>query len=231
MAVTGETQADIQILELNGNTKVSLKADTSYRHNTTSRFAMKRVAGDNAVAFLVNPSECSWTVGTRTSIEKISGGAVHHEWPQTGVGAQEGGSRLDQPIINFSFQSGIITHRLSGGKLKSYTDESSDEFSADGSFAIGLNNFYDFLSLLDQPNLTPDGLPNYVNINYHSAIFANICLQGFFTEAGVAWTDSGENPHMVNSWGASFMVFKSVPGLTDKSALVRIIKEMLKRAR
>jgi hypothetical protein len=148
-------------------------------------------------------------MGTRTTIEKISGGVIHHEWPQTGMNGSNSsfyGSRYDQPMLSFTFQSGIIT---AGG----YDDILSGTESS--TVPSGLGNFFDFLELLDRPDVTDTGAPNYINIIYSSPIFGQrgIWLQGFFTEDGVSWTDSADNPNQINSWGATFMVFNTQPSL------------------
>jgi len=174
---------------------------------------LARTTLSNGKAFLqwwVNPSECQWKVGTRTTVEKISGGIVHHEWPQTGMNGTNGafkGSRYDQPMLSFSFQSGIITP---GGYNDILSGVENPTAPADG-----LGNFFDFLELLDQPDVTASGAPNYINILYSSPLFGKrgIWLQGFFTEEGVSWTDSAENPNQITSWGATFMVFNSQPSL------------------
>lgn len=180
-----------------------------------TRWTMGRVdsdflfsSGSPHMAWWVNPNECQWKMPTRTTIEKISGGIVHHEWPQTGIyGANISfkGSRFDQPTISFSFQSGIITP---GG----YNDILSGVDNPTRP-PPGLGNFFDFLYMLDQPDVTGTGAPNYINIFYLTPIFGQrgIYLQGFFTEDGVAWTDQAEHPHQIMSWGATFMVFNSQP--------------------
>jgi hypothetical protein len=169
--------------------------------------------GKNFMTWWVNPSECQWKMATRTTIEKISGGVVHHEWPQTGMQGSNmsfKGSRFDQPTVSFSFQSGIIT---AGG----YNDILSGVESSTLP-PTGLGNFFDFLYLLDQPDVVePTGEPNYINIMYFTPLYGQrgIYLQGFFAEDGVSWTDSAENPNQISSWGATFMVFNSQPRFSD----------------
>lgn len=207
----------------------STSANYAHRHPDSvraTRWTMGRVdpsfqfpSGRPYMTWFVNPSECQWKIATRTTIEKISGGIVHHEWPQTGMrGANFSfkGSRFDQPTVSFSFQSGIITP---GG----YNDiQSGSENSTQP--PPGLGNFFDFLYLLDQPDVvaptppqTMNGEPNYINIMYMTPIFGRrgIWLQGFFTEDGVSWTDSAENPNQILSWGATFLVFNSQPSFSQ----------------
>lgn len=190
----------------------------THRQNSgrSVRWTMGRVdnlpfksSGSPYLQWWVNPSECQWKVSTRTTIEKISGGIIHHEWPLTGMGTNPSltGSRFDQPMLSFTFQSGIITP---GGynDIMSGSDATNDP-------PPGLGNFFDFLELLDRPDMLDSGEPNYVNLIYVTPIFGGrgIWLQGYFTEEGVSWTDSAENPNQISSWGATLMVFNSQPSL------------------
>lgn len=169
---------------------------------------------ENYLTFWVNPSQCGWKVGLRSTIEKVAGGAIHHEWPTVGIGTQHPDSLIDHPILSFAFQSGAI--------YPGAHEELSD-FNANRppkqTVPEGLGNFYDFLGILGQSNLLPGGKPNYVNILYTSNIFPSIWLQGFFTEEGVNWDDSADNPNQVSNWGASFMVFNSQPSLSTAGEL------------
>jgi len=165
--------------------------------------------------FWINPSECSWRVPLRTTIEPIQGGAVHHEWYATGIGEQHK-QKYDQPVLNFTFQAGHIAPRNWS------TDESNTAISRTSSpelAAPGLANFYDFLALLNEPNLKTDGTPNYVEISYASLMMPSIQLKGFFTQEGVQWSDNADNPSSISSWGASFVVFESNPPLFERGQL------------
>ena len=197
-------------------------ADAGYRGRSfekAERFLMFREGTSSQILeFWVNPSECQWRVGTRTTIEKIQGGAVHHEWPQTGVGSQPGGILLDQPVLSLSFQSGSL--------LPEATNETSGTRKI---IPPGIGNFYDFLSILNQPNIL-QGKPNYVNIAYYSSIMPEILLQGHFTEEGISWTDTADSPGQIMSWGASFMVFKSDPPLYDKKRMMDVFTSMFSRS-
>ena len=189
-----------------------------HRHHIHIPFTFYRQNDENDpgkwLYFWVNPSECAWTMATRTSIEKISGGAVHHEWPSTGVGEQ-GSSRFDQPVVRFSFQSGVVTPYA-------YQDVSNGD--AKGLIPPGIGNFYDFMSLMDQSNVTSAGTPNYVNVIYFSSTFPRLQLKGHFTPEGVNWTDSANDPYTISNWGASLEVFASTPRL-NSSELRNTFKE------
>lgn len=158
------------------------------------------------LTFWINPSETQWRIATRTSIEQIQGGAVHHEWRTTEVtGTQPDASKFDMPTISFAFQSGNIT-------LTSYGENENQ-------MPPGVDNFYDFLEVLNQPTMTKTGAPNYVNIYYATHLFPEIYLQGYFSADGVQWTETADNPNMITGWGASFIVFSSNPPLTSSGAL------------
>lgn len=163
-------------------------------------------APENYKSFWINPSQCGWKVGTRTTIEKVAGGAIHHEWPSVGLGAQESEFLLDHPIVSFTFQSGAIA--LGAHDV---IDSTKPSQIPENRVPEGLGNFYDFIEILNKSNLSAGGLPNYVNIFYTSNIFPNLWLQGFFTEEGVNWDDSADSPNQITNWGASFMVFSSTP--------------------
>lgn len=169
---------------------------------------------DQYINFWINPSQCGWKVGTRTTIEKVAGGAIHHEWPTVGLGTQESNILLDHPIVSFTFQSGAIAPGAHDTLDATNPSQSPEQFIPEG-----LGNFYDFLNILNKSNISAGGQPNYVNILYSSNIFPNLWLQGFFTEEGVNWDDSADNPNQINGWGASFMVFNSFPDLGSTEAL------------
>jgi hypothetical protein len=188
---------------------------------------------DNPVRFWVNPSESQWKVGLRCTIEKISGGAVHHEWPRFPNLNSGEDSKFDQPVISFSFQTGITTPfgylDIADGTIDEIDENTTGTPTFSGARHVppGLGNFYDFLQLLHQPNVTAAGQPNYVNILYMSSTFPQIWLQGFFSEEGVQWTDSADNPHAVQSWGASFVVFQSYPALYESTILSNLFTDIL----
>lgn len=178
-----------------------------------SLVAKDYAGGDFGTWFWVNPSECSWRVPLRTTMEQIPGGVIHHEWPAIGIGKQAA-QKFDQPVINFTFQSGNL---IPGGD-----NERPDPFAFSDPAKIippGLGNFYDFINILNQPDINPDGSPNFVVIEYVSMIFPSLTLYGFFSQEGVQWSDQADNPLSIPNWGASFVVFRSTPTLFDRSGL------------
>jgi hypothetical protein len=166
-------------------------------------------SGTPWLSFWVNPSESQWRVATRTTIEQIQGGAIHHEWFTTGIGSQRSNTKFDQPVVNFAFQSGNIDAR------GQYPIDGEDPPEND--LAVGLGNFFDFMDILNETTVLSDGRPNYVLITYRSRIFPHMELKGFFSPDGVQWTDSADSPNAIQSWGATFIVFASTPALDSTS--------------
>jgi len=193
--------------------------EKQHRHTeslNTVRWAMGRESAallsesaqwyDAFMQFWVNPSDCSWHVPMRSAVDKTSGGAVHHEIQQLDRYPLANFTRFDLPTLTISFQAGIVVpggyNHIDNGDLANIRPH-------------GVTNFYDFLSLLDQPNITKEGNPNFVNIMYVSPVHGarGIWLRGFFSDDGVSWTDSAENPQTITGWGASFIVCSSNPPL------------------
>jgi hypothetical protein len=176
----------------------------------TTRWAMGREdlvpigsnqAYDKFLQFWVNPAECSWSIGLRSSFQQTHGGMIHHDIFTDDPMVEH----YELPILNIVFQAGIIAPQ-------GYNHISNGDYQSP-LLSHGLANFYDFLTLIDRPNVMDNGLPNYVNINYVSPTFGQrgVWLQGFFLESGVSWSDTTANPTTISSWSASFMVFKSNP--------------------
>lgn len=88
----------------------------------------------------------------------------------------------------------------------------------------GLDNFYEFIQLIDEQKILDSGDVNFVYIVYNSRIFPSLTLAGLFTPEGMSWTDSSDDPNQVNSWTANFTVYDSFPKLNDLNALARFFQ-------
>jgi len=194
--------------------------DKSYRGKAAHHAPMRmHTLSDpaNPIIFWINPSETQWRIATRTSIEQINGGAVHHEWRSIGIGSQAT-QKIDQPVINFTFQTGLIkvnateTDPLQQQKIR---------------MPQGIGNLYDFIEILNKTNTYSAGRPNYVVIDYSSNLFPEIHLEGFFSQEGVQWTESADTPNMITGWGASFVVFNSNPPIFNGGKLHRKYRQVV----
>lgn len=148
-----------------------------------------------------NPSDVSWSIAQRSTHVKNMLGTVLHVWPDSGRG-----TFYDEYILSMRFQSGSIIP-LTNNKGSTY------------SINPGLDNFYQFLQLVDAPKLTATGLINLVKINYTSNIFGEITLSGMFDSKGISFSDDSSSPNQINSWTADFIVYDTTPRFSNNQLI------------
>ena len=197
----------------------------------------------------VNPSDVQWRLPQRAAAQKTRVGEIVHYWRD-----RFRGTFYDEPQLSITFQSGNImpmrtkplvktgirqefetpVYRVADvgdGRGQAYQIRETitvpklgpDEESV--TVPPGLDNFYEFLQLVDEQKILDNGDINYVYIIYNSRIFPNITLAGLFTPEGVSWADSAGEPNQINGWSATFTVYDSYPRLNDKSGLVRVFED------
>lgn len=149
-----------------------------------------------AIKFRCNPSDVSWSMAQRSQEQKTKAGTVLHVWND-----RDRKTYFDEPVITLNLQSGNIlpVRSIAEPLVPSVPD--------------GLNNFYEFLALVDEVKVLDDGRANLVYIDYNSLIFPRIRLWGFFTPNGISFSDKASDPAQVSEWTASFTVYKSWPSL------------------
>jgi hypothetical protein len=158
-------------------------------------FPAERISEPKSIKFRCNPSDVSWTMPQRSVEQKTKAGTVLHAWNDN-----VRKTYFDEPVLTFKLQSGNILPTRS-------------ILNPRGVVPDGLNNFYEFMSLVDEIKVLDDGRANLCYINYNSLIFPQITLWGFWQPAGISFTDSASNHAQVNEWTASFTVYKSFPEL------------------
>jgi hypothetical protein len=150
-----------------------------------------------------NPSDITWSMPQRSMHTKNLYGTVLHVWPDS-----KRNTFFDEFRLSLSLQSGnLMPVRSSSGR-----------FEPSG----GLFNFYDFMNLVDAPKLTvgSEGKPprsNLVIIKYNSNLFPKLTLMGHFDPAGIRFTDSSQTPTSVAQWSVDFVVYDTVPKMSDNS--------------
>jgi hypothetical protein len=149
-----------------------------------------------AIKFRCNPSDISWTMTQRSMEQKTKAGTVLHVWND-----HDRKTYFNEPVITLTLQTGNIL------PVRNILDPMEPVVPD------GLSNFYEFMALVDEVKVLDDGRANLVYIDYNSLIFPKIRLWGFFTPNGIKFADKASNPAMVNSWTASFTVYKSEPNL------------------
>lgn len=192
----------------------------------------------------VNPSDVQWRLPQRAAAQKTRVGEIVHYWRD-----RFRGTFYDEPQLSITFQSGNImpmrtkplvrtgqrqqvvrtAQRLADGTRFEQEEVINVPIvgpdAEDVSVPPGLDNFYEFLQLVDEQKILDNGDINYVYIIYNSRIFPNITLAGLFTPEGVSWADSAGEPNQLNGWSATFTVYDSYPRLNDKSGLVRVFED------
>lgn len=178
----------------------------------------------------VNPSDVQWTMAQRSAAQKTYIGEILHVWKN-----RVRNTFFDEPSIRFTFQSGNIMPirekpyvpaiRPAYGTTEAVRVQNVNDPDETPRVPGGLQNFYEFLQLVDEQKILDDGSVNYVYIMYNSRIFPNITLAGLFTPEGTSWTDSAQEPNQVGSWSAQFTVYDSFPRLNDYEALVKFFQD------
>lgn len=144
--------------------------------------------------WVANPKSVSWQISQRASEEKNKSGTVLHVWRD-----RTRGTDYDDPKITIQFQSGSI-HPI--------VTQLGQEI------APGLNNFYQFLELVDKSKISQNGEPNVIHILYRSTIFPSMVITGMFDpQMVVQFTDDAENPYKVSGWSATFTIYDTIPKL------------------
>jgi hypothetical protein len=195
----------------------------------------------------VNPGEIQWKMPQRSATQKTRIGEILHIWKD-----RFRGTFYNEPELTITFQSGnimpirqkplvtskenkrkaqtvlfsdvndegVVENQTQWEEVSGPENDTSEEFPQ---VPGGLNNFYEFLALVDEQKIITDGPSkgkiNYVYMMYNSRIFPNMTLVGLFTPDGVSWTDAANDPNQITNWTANFTVYDSYPRLNDLSAL------------
>lgn len=158
-------------------------------------FPAKKLSEPKSIKFRCNPADVSWTMPQRTVEQKSKAGTVLHAWNDN-----DRKSYYDEPVLTFKLQTGNILPTRSILNPRGVVPE-------------GLNNFYEFMSLVDEVKVLDDGRANLCYIDYNSLIFPSIRLWGFWQPKGISFSDSATDHAQVTNWTASFTVYKSFPEL------------------
>jgi len=188
------------------------------------------------IVLYVNPREMSWNMPKRESVSKTAAGSIRNAWRN-----RFRGTYYDEPTINITFQtgnlmpgSGIPTHLFGRRGIEYYTADNGSQIprnirygeNADAVAHLlqtppvppGLNNFYDFLSLVDQPMLGGGNGENRHILLYRTRVFPRMRLEGYFTGDPITFTESADNANTI-TWNATFMVYDSYPKFWSATAL------------
>jgi len=168
---------------------------------TTEAFASQ----GRYLVFWSGPSNTQWKFELRAAQEATRSGTIYHYWRNSSRATM-----FDEPSVTFTFQSGNIMPV----RFRNLKDDPDTIF-----LPPGLLDYYDFFDMLNQPKILPDGRPNFVFISYHSLVYPEIFLRGFFDPSGIQITESAENPTDI-SWSATFKIRSTEPPFWSSAQLV-----------
>ena len=178
---------------------------------------------NKALALHAGPASVDWSLALRAANEENKAGHARYAQARTlGThGAGDDQTWFDFPKVSFQFQAGNMMP-IHG-------------FQNEVDLPYGLEDFYNFFDLLNQPPLlasggedgSKEGAHNYVWIFYTSLQLPQVTLRGYFEPEGISWNDDADNPTMLN-WNASFIVHEMSPNLWDLNELVNAYKEFMR---
>jgi hypothetical protein len=164
----------------------------------------------NPVVWVANPKSVGWTINQRGSETKNKSGTVLYMYRDSLRKTD-----YDDPKIRMEFQAGNIAPQAQDATK---TSGSLDTNQISG----GLNNFYQFLSLVDNSKIATNGQANVIHILYRSRIFPSMVLTGFFDpQMIVQFSDDSNDPYRITSWSATFTVYSTTPRLNNYNQLIQ----------
>jgi hypothetical protein len=180
-----------------------------------------------ALLLHAGPSEAQWSVAIRASTEDTKGGRAHYMQSRP---LEEGKyTYFNLPSVSFTFQTGNILpiplEAAAKPLLESIAAFGSNSNVPTKGTAVpyGLQDFYYFMQLINQPPIMPsgqnEGKHNYLWVYYSSLQFPNIVLKGFIEPEGVSWSDAADAPNSF-TWSATMAVYESSPDITETDLLV-----------
>jgi hypothetical protein len=146
----------------------------------------------------------------RETMVKTKAGLVRNVWRN-----RFRRSAYDEFTINITFQSGNI---IPGQPYD--PSEDGDSRLAVPSVPSGLSNFYQFMEMLDQPELLGTTENRHI-IYYRSRIFPQMYMEGYFSPEPMNFTDSAVNGNMVQ-WTHTFNVYRTSPRINSAEDMSRV---------
>lgn len=195
-------------------TFAALKTSLNATSTTGTTTFPSGVQAAQSIVWCANPKSIAWVINQRGVESKNKSGSVLHLWRD-----RLRNSYYDDAKISITFQSGNLMPQSSQGSINPLVPATRDQIAG------GLNNFYQYLSLVDSPKINSDGSPNLVYILYRSRIFPALILTGMFDpQTVVNFTDSVDSPNQVNNWTANFTVYSTTPRLNSFQELVSMFQ-------
>lgn len=190
-------------------------ADLTNQSTVQSLVAQNQGLPPNTIVWYANPKSVDWSISQRGMEAKTKSGTVLHIWRD-----RLRKTDYEDPKITLTFQSGSILPSYSNAQ-----DSSQLAGAPNVPLSQGLNNFYQFLSLVDASKIK-NGQANLVHILYRSRIFPSMVISGFFDpQSVVKFSDNSDNPFQINSWSTTFTIYRTVPAYNDWAKLAQQFRD------
>ena len=173
-------------------------------------FIFTRVGEREAGVFIyasLNPTDISYRIPLRETMEKCGGGEVKHVAEATLERAEALGRFIDEIEVQYTLTTGnCLPLRLSGGTL---------------GVPAGLNTFYALMQLiLESDRVLADGRSNDLIITQNSIPFPMLVLEGKVRPDGISFNESAQSPGGIQGITFSVSIHRTIPRLTSVEALL-----------
>jgi len=159
------------------------------------------------IALHVNPLNTQWSLPRRETITKTAAGTVRNTWRN-----RYRNTYYDEFEVSFTFQSGSL---LPSARVPSYVYRDPaliSRYLTNPSPPKGLEDFYRFLSMIDQPLLMGQAENRHI-IMYRSRLFPTLRMTGYWLgTTPVSFTDDGTSGNKA-TWTATFQCYRTYPSL------------------
>lgn len=163
-------------------------------------------------------SAASWNFPLRAADETTKGGTSRTVAPKRTGASYDSTTHFSSPTVTLSFQTGNI--------LPLATRQGSNRTAG---VPYGLDDFYYFMQLINQPPLMPAGLAvdftgemegdrNYTYVYYSTHLFPNVVLKGYIEAEGISISEEAEGV-VSRTWEATMKVHRMSPDISETAAL------------
>lgn len=168
----------------------------------------------DGIALYANPTDMSWALPRRGTVVKTTAGAVRNVWRN-----RYRGTYYNEGTVTIKFQTGNIMPFMGyPSELDLMTSDQVSYAVGDPRVPEGLDNFYRFMSLLDQPMLLGAAENRHI-IVHHSRVFPDLYMEGYFTEDSFDFSEASTDGNRLE-WSATFQIYRTSPKLFKYHDLV-----------
>jgi len=200
------------------------KREGSFRKNSEDKESANVNRYNNSIIFYCNPGEYQFSIDFRQNEVITKNGTVTHNWRNP----RPPHSMFHFPVFTVTFQAGNILPKIKQSyikrirELRDIREKSPDarffefetriKFEDIAGVPEGLENFYQFLDIIDEDKIGTDGglsYTNYATLYMNTLVFPSLVLKGFFTN-NIQWNENAETPSDF-FWQGTMTIHETVP--------------------